>query len=388
MNKIIIVFALYACAIGGFIQAEDIKMYCKNGACSLEDDAKPTTEPKKNSAHDGAVVQLTDDNFDTVIKQSSKPVIVDFYATWCPPCKQVKPIFAELARSKKDFIFAAVDVDASPKIMAQCGIQAMPTFVIFKNGEQWGSVQGALPKEQLLAEFKKIIATDRPVAGAQVDRTQQLIMAIVQKNIDAVKKMIDDGVDVNGTWQMPGQDKVSPLLIAIIGGTKDIIDCLMDAGAVMNATVEKLTKKHIDSIENQLKYTQYWFDYAKHTIADSPQSMQRTVTVGGREVLQQLMVAMKDPVMLKKFTDEYAGSDVVFQFGSGQATPLYVAIILKNKQAIDMRIAAGESFAIEVISQQGDKKTVAAVIEDDLKNYRKAVTDAHELLTYALKKAQ
>jgi len=79
----------------------------------------------------------------TINKGDGKLVVVDFTATWCPPCQMIKPKFQELSEKETDVVFVAVDVDENDGTAAECGISCMPTFIFFKNGKQVHKIEGA-----------------------------------------------------------------------------------------------------------------------------------------------------------------------------------------------------------------------------------------------------
>ncbi len=93
-------------------------------------------------------------SFDDVVLQSDKPVLVDFWATWCKPCLMVAPILDELAEEYDgQVVFTKLDLDQNQKIAANYGIMSIPALIIFKNGEPVANVVGARPK----AELKKLV---------------------------------------------------------------------------------------------------------------------------------------------------------------------------------------------------------------------------------------
>jgi thioredoxin 1 len=98
-----------------------------------------------------ATVSVTDDNFNAEVLKSSKPIVVDFWAEWCGPCKQLGPTVEEVAGEYSDQIkVCKMDVDASRDIAAKYGIRSIPTLIIFKEGEPSGTEIGALSKQQLV----------------------------------------------------------------------------------------------------------------------------------------------------------------------------------------------------------------------------------------------
>jgi thioredoxin 1 len=94
-------------------------------------------------------LEITDSNFDEIIN-SDKPVLVDFWAEWCGPCRMVGPIVEELAGEYEGkAVIGKVDVDANPQTSAKFGIRSIPTLLIFKNGQVVDKQVGAVPKGAL-----------------------------------------------------------------------------------------------------------------------------------------------------------------------------------------------------------------------------------------------
>ncbi len=391
MKKISIMVAMSLCIIGCLIIASGHsrqEVECKDGVCSIKkDESTPiiTNAGKTVNQEDTVVVELTVDNFDAVVKTATKLVVVDFYATWCQPCKNVKPIFSELAQEEKDWIFAAIDVDKAPAITASCGIQAMPTFVVFKDGVQWGSVKGILPKEQLMAEFKKVASTNIPVLCSQADQIQQLIMAICQSNLDEIKKLLTDGVDINGFWERP-EGNFYPLQMAIVSGTEEIIDLLISSGAIMNKVVEESIKNQIETSKQMGEAIQQCLDYTQNKIKALPAPVEQIIKISEPELRQRFMMAMRDPAVLKELINEGADINMVFEFGKNEATPLYLAIMLNNKTAIDMLIDAGASLTIEITNEHGYKKSVENMIKEAIENCSQGIIKARKQFAYTLNK--
>ena len=95
-------------------------------------------------------ITLDDSNFEQVVLKSKIPALVDFWATWCGPCRMVAPVVEELAEEYDGRIsFAKVDVDQNPQIASRYGIMSIPTLIVFKEGKPVSNIVGFRPKAQL-----------------------------------------------------------------------------------------------------------------------------------------------------------------------------------------------------------------------------------------------
>lgn len=104
------------------------------------------------------VLEVTDETFETEIMKSDIPVIVDFWAAWCGPCKMVAPVVQELAKEYAGKIkVAKMDVDQNRQTPARFGIRNIPTLILFKGGDVAQTIIGAQPKSAIEAEIKKLL---------------------------------------------------------------------------------------------------------------------------------------------------------------------------------------------------------------------------------------
>ncbi len=98
-----------------------------------------------------SVLNVTKDNFEQEVMQSDKTVLVDFFATWCGPCRMVSPIVDEIAAEHPEFKIVKVDVDAEPELAQKFGVMSIPTLIVIKDGKIAEQSTGAKPKAQILA---------------------------------------------------------------------------------------------------------------------------------------------------------------------------------------------------------------------------------------------
>ena len=98
-----------------------------------------------------AVITITKENFDAEVLQSEKPVLLDFWASWCGPCRMVSPIVDEVAEERTDVKVGKVNVDEQPELASQFGVMSIPTLLVFEQGKLVNQGVGARPKAGILA---------------------------------------------------------------------------------------------------------------------------------------------------------------------------------------------------------------------------------------------
>ena len=105
-----------------------------------------------------ATVTVTDDNFDTEVLKSSKPIVVDFWAEWCGPCKQIGPTLEEISEEMADqVIIAKHNIDNEPNTPTKYGVRGIPTMLLFSGGELKATKVGATPKSDIVSWIKENI---------------------------------------------------------------------------------------------------------------------------------------------------------------------------------------------------------------------------------------
>ncbi len=97
-----------------------------------------------------SAIKITDKNFNSEVINSEKPVLIDFWASWCGPCRMMSPVVDEIASERGDIMVCKVNVDEEPALASQFGIMSIPTIVAIKNGKVTGSLVGVRPKQHIL----------------------------------------------------------------------------------------------------------------------------------------------------------------------------------------------------------------------------------------------
>ena len=98
-----------------------------------------------------SAVHITKDNFNSEVLQSDRTVLLDFWASWCGPCRMVSPVIDEIAEERSNIFVGKINVDEQRELAAQFGVMSIPTLVVLKNGREVNRSVGAKPKSQILA---------------------------------------------------------------------------------------------------------------------------------------------------------------------------------------------------------------------------------------------
>jgi thioredoxin 1 len=106
----------------------------------------------------GTLFEVTDTNFQAEVIESEQPVLVDFWAPWCGPCRVVAPVLEEIAAEREDLRVVKLNVDENQQTAAKFEVLSIPTLILFKNGEVAKKVIGAYPKRKLEAELEPVLA--------------------------------------------------------------------------------------------------------------------------------------------------------------------------------------------------------------------------------------
>ena len=106
----------------------------------------------------GSIIEVTDDNFQAEVLEAEKPVLVDFWAPWCGPCRIIAPHLEELQGEREDLQIAKLNVDENPQTAAAYNVMSIPMLLLFKGGQPVHQIIGALPKSRLVQEIEPALA--------------------------------------------------------------------------------------------------------------------------------------------------------------------------------------------------------------------------------------
>ena len=107
----------------------------------------------------GSIIEVTDDSFQAEVMESETPILVDFWAPWCGPCRVIAPSLEEIADEQADSLrIVKLNVDENQQTAAKYGVMSIPTLIVFKNGEPAHTIIGALPKKRLEQELEPQLA--------------------------------------------------------------------------------------------------------------------------------------------------------------------------------------------------------------------------------------
>jgi thioredoxin 1 len=117
----------------------------------------PTTSAKTGDTMAGTLNDVTDTSFQAEVLEAEGPVLVDFWAPWCGPCRVVAPVLEEIAAERDDLTIVKLNVDENQQTAARFEVLSIPTLILFKNGQVAKKVIGAYPKRKLEAELEPVL---------------------------------------------------------------------------------------------------------------------------------------------------------------------------------------------------------------------------------------
>ena len=107
----------------------------------------------------GAITDVTDSNFQAEVLVSTEPVLVDFWAPWCGPCRVIAPALEEIVEERDDLRIVKLNVDDNQQTAARYNVLSIPTLILFRNGEVAHQIIGAMPKKRLVQEIEPVLTT-------------------------------------------------------------------------------------------------------------------------------------------------------------------------------------------------------------------------------------
>lgn len=147
-NKILIItiIILFICLLIGIklIVEKNEKSYLNNG--KNEENITNSSEEK----YEAKVIEIKENEFEEKVLKSDKKVVVDFYATWCVPCRKFSPIVEEVAKEKEDINFYKINIDNAPTISDKYNVISIPTLIVIENGKEINRTVGLVSKEKII----------------------------------------------------------------------------------------------------------------------------------------------------------------------------------------------------------------------------------------------
>jgi thioredoxin 1 len=106
----------------------------------------------------GSIIDVSDNSFQAEVLESDTPVLVDFWAPWCGPCRVVAPALEEINNEREDLRVVKLNIDDNMQTAAQYQVLAIPTMILFRNGQEAARVQGAMPKNRIVSQLEPALA--------------------------------------------------------------------------------------------------------------------------------------------------------------------------------------------------------------------------------------